>query len=103
MTTEESLKSLTHQSIISEKVTNALAVTSTSEGLTCSFAGGCLYKVTAPGLASAMKSNPEKNYIQVCGNNCTYSDADSTATEAQCKLPAIPTSKSIADFKIKKS
>jgi len=47
--------------------------------------------------------NPEKNYIDMCGNNCTYSDADSTATEAQCKLPSLSTSKSIADFKIQQS
>jgi hypothetical protein len=38
----------------------------------------------------------------MCGNNCTYSDVDSTSSEIQCKMPSLSTSKSIASFKIQK-
>jgi len=102
-TTKKELNSLAHYSVISTKVSNDLAITSTSKDLSCSFAGGCLYKVSSPGLATAMKNSPSKNYIDMCGNNCTYSDADSTSSEIQCKMPALSTSKSIASFKIQES
>lgn len=95
--------SLTHYSVMSVDVTKELSIASTSSGLQCSFAGGCLFKVTAPGLSSQMKSNPSKNYISLCGNKCTYSDADSSASEAACKLPSLSTSKSVSTFKIGKS
>jgi hypothetical protein len=84
-------------------VKNELAITSTSTDLTCSYAGGCLFKVASQGLATAMKSNPSMNYIDMCGNNCTYQDADSTSSEIQCKMPSLSTSKSIASFKIQES
>lgn len=84
-------------------MSNDLAISSASTDLTCSYAGGCLFKVAAQGLATAMKSNPSKNYIDMCGNNCTYSDADSTSGEIQCKMPALSTSKSIASFKIQEN
>lgn len=102
-TTETAKKSLTHYSVISSTVTNALAITSTSTDLTCSYAGGCLFKVVSAGLATAMKSNPSTNYIDMCGNNCTYQDADSSSSEIQCKMPSLSTSKSVASFKIQQS
>ena len=36
---------------------NSVAITSMTPGVTCSFAGGCLYEVNAPGLASTIKKD----------------------------------------------
>jgi len=46
---------------------NALAVTASSTGLSCSYAGGCLFAVTANGLATQLASSPEDNFVTVCG------------------------------------
>jgi hypothetical protein len=93
--------------VYSAQYTNAAGVAnpqpaSNSGSYQCSFAGGCLYDVEMPGLATALKANPAKNYIAVCGNKCVYSDADSTLAKAQCRLPAISTVYSNAQYKIEK-
>ena len=36
----------------------------------------------------------------MCENQCVFSESDSTATEAVCKLPPLSTSKSISTYKI---
>jgi hypothetical protein len=47
-----------------------------------------------------MKANPSKNYVSMCGNKCVYSDSESSALEAVCKLPSLSTSKSVTTYKI---
>jgi hypothetical protein len=42
---------------------NALSLTGSSTGLTCSFAGGCLYELQAAGLSSLLKNNKNENFI----------------------------------------
>ena len=44
-TSDVSQGSLTHFAIVSETVTNELTITSNSDSLQCSFAGGCLFKI----------------------------------------------------------
>jgi len=84
-------------------VANALSVTQSTAAVSCSFAGGCLYEVTAGGVASLLASDSRVNNVTVCGSVCQYSDADSSATVAKCKLPAISTVYSNANFKIAES
>lgn len=59
-------------------ITNSLAVTDSSSGLSCSFQGGCSYTVTAAGLTSTMK-NSSTNSLDVCGNPCVMDEAASDA------------------------
>lgn len=56
--------------------------------------------MAASGLASLLASNPSENNITVCGSLCHYSETDSTATIAKCKLPAMSTVYSNANFLI---
>jgi len=81
-------------------VTNTLSMTQSSTAVSCSFAGGCLYEVAATGLASLLASNSSENNITVCGNLCPYSEADSTVAAAKCKLPAMSTVYSNANYLI---
>jgi hypothetical protein len=94
---------LTHFASITADVTNALSISSSTSGLSCSYAGGCVFKVQAAGFASLMKSQPDKNYITMCGNKCTFSEADSSASEAACLIPSLSTSYSVTNFKIELS
>jgi hypothetical protein len=47
--------------------TNALAATDSTSGLTCSFAGGCTYTVTAQSLATMIRDDDSINHVTVCG------------------------------------
>lgn len=47
--------------------TNALAATDSTSGLTCSFAGGCTYTVTAQSLATMIRDDDSINQVTVCG------------------------------------
>lgn len=47
--------------------TNALAVTDSTSGLECSFAGGCTYTVTAQSLATMIRDDDSINQVTVCG------------------------------------
>ena len=89
----------THYASNTQTLDNALAVTTSSTGLSCSFAGGCLFEITASGLATQMASNSKDNYVTVCGQPCIYSDA-SDAAVAKCSVPSISTSYSNTNFKI---
>lgn len=89
-------------SIMNAEITNALTVTSSSQGLTCSFAGGCSLEVTANGLATMLKQNPAENYISVCENKCTF-DETSTSSVAKCKLPSVSTLYSDSNYGIQSS
>lgn len=81
-------------------MSNSLTINGKSSGLSCSYAGGCLFSVEAEGLASLLAADSSKNYIEVCNKKCEYSSADSTSTEAKCFLPAISTVYSNENFKI---
>jgi hypothetical protein len=76
----------------SAKLKNAFALTTSSSGLECSFQGGCVYSVKGtPGFTSLLNAAPADNYIKVCERKCVLDAASSTAGEAKCHLPAIPT------------
>ena len=79
--------------------TNAVSVTDSTTGLSCSFQGGCVYSVTAAGLTSTLKSDPTSQ-IDVCGQPCTLIEADSSATSAVCTLPLAQTSYAASQFKV---
>lgn len=81
-------------------LTNVMSLTQSSTAVSCSFAGGCLYSVSAPGLSSLLAGSSSENNITVCDNLCSYSDTDSTASIAQCKLPAMSTVYSNANYLI---
>ena len=79
-------------------LTNALSVSSSTTGLTCSFAGGCEYEITAPGLSNVLKNSPKTNYISVCDEICEFNETASTAASAKCKLPPVSTIYSNENF-----
>jgi len=83
------------------RLQNAFALTTSSTGLSCSFQGGCLYSVSGTeGLASLMEAAPADNYIKVCERKCVFVAASSTAGEAKCLLPSLPTTYSNTQFEI---
>lgn len=53
-------------------ITNALEITSASNGLTCSFNGGCEFEVSAKGLSTLLQGDPENNHITVCDRKCIF-------------------------------
>ena len=71
-------------------------------GLQCSFAGDCTYEVTANGLASIIRQNPEDNYVSVCSEKCVFDEEASTATVTKCKIPKISTVYSNDNYDIAK-
>ena len=60
-------------------LTNAMSISDSTSGLSCSFQGGCAYTVTATGLASLLYGTSE-NRIDVCGNTCTIDTSASDST-----------------------
>lgn len=95
-----STQELEHIATNTVTLTNALDITGSSNGLSCSFAGGCLLEINAKGLSTLLKGDPANSYITVCDNKCPFSDSDSTADISKCKLPPISTTYSNANFKI---
>jgi len=74
--------------------TNPLGTPTSTTGLECSFAGGCSYEITGPGVTSSLKApqtDIAKNRVEVCGKECVLDVANSDATKASCKVPAMPT------------
>jgi hypothetical protein len=92
-----------HNAATSEVVTNIVSVSGSSPSLSCSFAGGCLYEVSASGLASQLKHNPEENFVSVCGKKCEYDDAASSDSIAACRVPPVSTLYSDTTFGIQSS
>lgn len=78
---------------------NDLIVTGSTSNLTCSFNGGCKLSMTSNGLATLLKNSGSYS-VSVCENVCTYSDADSSSTQATCVLPKMPTLYSNTNFNI---
>lgn len=72
-------------------LTNVVSVTGSTSRLTCSFAGGCEFEVTSPGLANMLKTNPKINYISVCDEVCVFNETASSSSSAKCKLPPVST------------
>lgn len=66
--------------LTSSNLTNALSVTATTSGLTCSFAGGCEYEITSNSLAIMLSNDSSSNYISVCDEVCVYNETASSAT-----------------------
>ena len=83
-------------------LTNALNVFSTSSGLSCSFGGGCIFMVDAPGLGSSIEKNSTANNIQVCNQPCEYLKDQSDADTVFCKLDKLGTTYSNTQFAIEK-
>lgn len=83
-------------------MSNDLVITDTTSGLTCSFAGGCLFEITAGGLSTLLQGDSKNNMITVCDSTCEYQDDLSTASKAICKVPSVSTSYSNENFKILK-
>lgn len=52
--------------VITPTLENAVSVSASSQGLACSFAGGCNFEITSTGLAQMLKSDPTKNYVSFC-------------------------------------
>lgn len=83
-------------------LTNPLSVGSTTDGLVCSFAGGCQFSVVGNGLAGVLQGNTN-NKIMVCGNQCDLDVQASSGTQATCLLPMLATSFSANEFKLVQS
>lgn len=91
---------LEYYSATSSNLANTISVTASTSGLTCSFAGGCTYEVTAEGLTSVLQNNGTSNYISVCDEKCDLQLTDSSSSVAKCKLPGLSTIYSNTNFNI---
>jgi hypothetical protein len=78
-----------------------LAITDIPTELTCSFAGGCDYTITAPGLAGALEGT-EGSSIEVCGNTCMFDAEKSSALQATCTLEPLVSSYSVDNYALAK-
>ena len=83
-----------------QTITKTLDVTASTSGLSCSFAGGCVFSISASGLASKIHNDSSTSNITVCEEECIYSPADSTAAEVKCKVPHIGTTYSNTQYEI---
>jgi len=57
---------------ISSSLNLALNVTSSTESLSCSFAGGCTLELEAEGLSGMLKNDSIANKITVCEEKCEF-------------------------------
>lgn len=87
--------------IMQGSVTKDLQIVSTSEALSCSFAGGCTYAIEAEGLFATLLDS--KNRVDVCGNPCVLRDDLSDASYAICELQQLETTYSIEQYQLKDS
>lgn len=78
-------------------ISNPLGTTFGQTGLSCSFAGGCLYNIQANGLASALAGDAN-NSVTVCNRVCEIDIDASDASNAKCKLPSLMTTYSAKTF-----
>lgn len=83
-------------------ITNALTATEgTSNAVSCSFGGGCLRSINAPGLTNSILSGHAE--VTVCGLPCEINTDHSTFDEVQCAVPEIQTLASIDTFTVVKA
>ena len=80
-------------------VSNTLSVTDSTNGLSCSFQGGCSYSVSAVGLTASLIDSAT-NSIDVCGNPCVINAEESDADQLTCTLPYVSTAYSASNFEI---
>lgn len=74
---------------------NAIGSLTSPTGLSCSFAGGCEYEITGPGVTASLRApqtDIEKNRVEFCGQECITDFTKSDSTKAVCKIPSMPTS-----------
>lgn len=74
----------------SQTVTNTAGSYTGQSGLSCSFAGGCLYNIEGTGLANTL-SGDDANTIMFCDQECVLDLEASDADNAKCELPALIT------------
>jgi hypothetical protein len=92
--------SVVHYASGQVNISNALEITAASTDLTCSFNGGCPFDVSAKGLSTLLRGDPENNFVTICDRKCIFQDADSTDEKAQCLVPEVSTTYSDENFKI---
>lgn len=81
------------------RISNVLTPASVSStSADCSFAGGCTFNVSYPGLSSSLKL--ENTYVTVCGKPTFFSESLSTASNAVLTMPRLPTTYSLDNFAI---
>ena len=71
-------------------------------GVTCSYAGGCVYSITG-GAGVAASTLNDKVSISVCGQTCEVDHALSDGNDAYCRLSPLATAYSAGEFDIVKS
>lgn len=96
----ETSSDVLHYASQSGTLAKTLSITSSTSGLQCSFAGGCLLEVFAEGLSTLLKNDTSNNFITVCDEQCEFDPSLSDATKAVCKLPKVSTVYSNEAFKI---
>ena len=79
-------------------VENPLDITSTTTGLSTSFAGGQTVQIQAAGLTNDILLG--RAQIRICEKPCQIIEAESTAHIFACSTPAVATKKSNEEFKI---
>ena len=84
-------------------MTLTLAITDSTSGLECSFAGGCNLEVYGEGLSSLLKNDTKNNFISVCDEKCEFDENLSDASKVVCKLPKMSTVYSNEAFKIERA
>jgi hypothetical protein len=89
-----------HYANISQSLNLTLTVTSATQGLSCSFAGGCEIEVNAEGLSTILKNDSVNNFVSVCDEKCTFLPDKSNNQKATCRIPKISTVYSNQNFKI---
>lgn len=77
------------------------AVTASTSGLDCSFAGGCHYAIESDGLYGSLLNSA--NEVRVCGSPCTLIESESTAQSAVCEISKLSTTYSVNDYAIRQS
>jgi hypothetical protein len=76
-------------------------VTASTQGLECSFAGGCTYSIESEGLYASLLNSD--NQIHVCGSTCALREDLSNANYAVCELSKLSTTYSVDNYKIRES
>jgi hypothetical protein len=99
---ENPISNVTHWAQLSPTATlaNPLTTSPSVTPLSCSFAGGCLLSVSSYGLYSTLKSTQNVNQMKVCGQVCEPSDIESTQNLMKCKIQALATTYSTANYNI---
>ena len=87
---EYSAEGIVHRAGVSATISNPLTITSHSSGLSCSFAGGCLFHIEAAGLSAAVQKNSLENSVTICDAPCNFS-SQSDASNFYCEMAPLST------------